>query len=100
MKKVVLTEPIHPFIRYLCNKCHNFWGSNTLGTVGLVRVPGLSSRVRICNLNSNSLDVVKDYFPRYALQDQELMGSKESVNKVLALVPEDILFLAYSIFTS
>ncbi|XP_030589912.1 DNA primase small subunit [Archocentrus centrarchus] len=52
VKKVVLTEPIHPFI-------------------------------------SNSLDVVKEYFSRYALQDQDLMGSKESVDKVLALVPED-----------
>uniref|UniRef100_A0A3Q0QPF2 DNA primase n=1 Tax=Amphilophus citrinellus TaxID=61819 RepID=A0A3Q0QPF2_AMPCI len=56
VKKVVLTEPIHPFI-------------------------------------SNSLDVVKEYFSRYALQDQDLMGNKESVDKVLALVPEDILFL-------
>uniref|UniRef100_A0A3Q4I133 DNA primase n=1 Tax=Neolamprologus brichardi TaxID=32507 RepID=A0A3Q4I133_NEOBR len=56
IKKVVLTEPIHPFI-------------------------------------SNSLKVVKEYFSRYALHDQDLMGSKESVEKVLALVPEDILFL-------
>ncbi|CAI5648058.1 DNA primase small subunit [Oreochromis niloticus] len=52
VKKVVLTEPIHPFI-------------------------------------SNSLDVVKEYFTQYALHDQDLMGSKESVEKVLALVPED-----------
>lgn len=52
IKKVVLTEPIHPFI-------------------------------------SKSLEVVKEYFSRYALHDQDLMGSKESVEKVLALVPED-----------
>ncbi|XP_063320456.1 DNA primase small subunit [Pelmatolapia mariae] len=52
VKKVVLTEPIHPFI-------------------------------------SNSLEVVEEYFSRYALRDQDLMGSKVSVEKVLALVPED-----------
>lgn len=50
--------------------------------------------------NSNSLDVVKEYFTQYALHDQDLMGSKESVEKVLALVPEDILFLVYRIFAA
>lgn len=39
-----------------------------------------------------SLEVVKEYFVRYAIQDQEILGRKESVEKVLALVPEDILF--------
>uniref|UniRef100_A0A8P4K8P6 DNA primase n=1 Tax=Dicentrarchus labrax TaxID=13489 RepID=A0A8P4K8P6_DICLA len=55
VKKVVLMDPIHPFIR-------------------------------------ESLNVVEHYFPRYALQDQDILGRKESVDKVLALVPEDILF--------
>lgn len=40
-----------------------------------------------------SLEVVREYFVRYAIQDQEILGRKESVEKVLALVPEDILFL-------
>ncbi|KAM9344153.1 DNA primase small subunit isoform 2-T2 [Pholidichthys leucotaenia] len=53
VKKVVLADPIHPFIR-------------------------------------ESLSVVEKYFPRYALQDQDMLGSKESVDKVLALVPEDV----------
>uniref|UniRef100_A0A671VWZ7 DNA primase n=1 Tax=Sparus aurata TaxID=8175 RepID=A0A671VWZ7_SPAAU len=48
MKKVVLSDPIHPFIR-------------------------------------ESLTVVERYFPRYALQDQDILGRKESVDKVLAL---------------
>lgn len=50
--------------------------------------------------HSKSLEVVKEYFSRYALHDQDLMGSKESVEKVLALVPEDILFLVYRIFAA
>uniref|UniRef100_A0A3B5QW99 DNA primase n=1 Tax=Xiphophorus maculatus TaxID=8083 RepID=A0A3B5QW99_XIPMA len=54
VKKVMLTDPIHPFIR-------------------------------------ESLEVVKHYFPQYALQDQNILGRKESEEKVLALVPEDIL---------
>lgn len=45
----------------------------------------------ICNLNRESLAVVKHYFPQYALQDQNILGRKESEEKVLALVPEDIL---------
>lgn len=53
VKKVVLTDPIHPFIR-------------------------------------ESLTVVEHYFPRYALQDQDILGRKESVDKVLSLVPEDV----------
>ncbi|XP_043986245.1 DNA primase small subunit isoform X1 [Gambusia affinis] len=53
VKKVVLTDPIHPFIR-------------------------------------DSLTEVKRYFPRYALQDQNILGRKESEEKVLALVPEDV----------
>lgn len=41
--------------------------------------------------NRQSLDVVEFYFPQYALQKQELLSRKESIDKVLALVPEDIL---------
>eukprot|EP00064_Thunnus_orientalis_P017286 superscaffoldBa00003632_g17366 len=62
VKKVVLTDPIHPFI------------SCTF------------------NLNRESLAVVEHYFPQYALQEQDILGRKESVDKVLALMPEDILF--------
>uniref|UniRef100_A0A3P9NLS7 DNA primase n=1 Tax=Poecilia reticulata TaxID=8081 RepID=A0A3P9NLS7_POERE len=40
-----------------------------------------------------SLTVVKRYFPQYALQDQNILGRKESEEKVLALVPEDILYI-------
>ncbi|KAF1390252.1 hypothetical protein PFLUV_G00056140 [Perca fluviatilis] len=46
LKKVVLTDPIHPFIR-------------------------------------ESLAVVERYFPRYALQEQDILGRKESVDKLL-----------------
>ncbi|XP_076840801.1 DNA primase small subunit [Brachyhypopomus gauderio] len=53
VRKVVLSDPIHPFIR-------------------------------------QSLSVVERYFPKYAIQDQELLSSMESVDKVLSLVPEDI----------
>uniref|UniRef100_A0A672FTW0 DNA primase n=1 Tax=Salarias fasciatus TaxID=181472 RepID=A0A672FTW0_SALFA len=60
VKKVVLTDPIHPFIK-------------------------------------ESLAVVEKYFPQYALKDQDILGRKESVDKVLALVPEDILFTGYKI---
>ncbi|KAK1898105.1 DNA primase small subunit [Dissostichus eleginoides] len=45
MKKVVLSDPIHPFIR-------------------------------------ESLVVVERYFPLYALQDQDILGRKESVDKL------------------
>ncbi|XP_046725074.1 DNA primase small subunit [Silurus meridionalis] len=53
VKKVVLSDPIHPFI-------------------------------------SQSLVVVEHYFPQYAIDGQDLMGSKASVDKVLSLLPEDI----------
>ena len=36
--------------------------------------------------------MVERYFPQYALHDQAVLGLKESVDKVLALVPEDILY--------
>uniref|UniRef100_A0A674BM83 DNA primase n=1 Tax=Salmo trutta TaxID=8032 RepID=A0A674BM83_SALTR len=39
------------------------------------------------------LSLVKQYFPQCALVGQDILGSKEAADKVLALVPEDILFL-------
>ncbi|XP_078515202.1 DNA primase small subunit [Lissotriton helveticus] len=51
VKKVNLSEIIHPFI-------------------------------------SESLKVVQRYFEKYALQDQDILGSKESWVKVLALLPD------------
>ncbi|CAN0016022.1 unnamed protein product [Bubo scandiacus] len=54
VKKVNLSEPIHPFIR-------------------------------------RSVAVVEKYFEDYALLGQDILGSPESWDKVLALVPEDIL---------
>ncbi|KAK7132113.1 hypothetical protein R3I93_018612 [Phoxinus phoxinus] len=53
VRKVVLSDPIHPFIKY-------------------------------------SLSVVERYFPQYAIVEQDILGSKESVDKVLAPLPEDI----------
>uniref|UniRef100_A0A670KJ05 DNA primase n=1 Tax=Podarcis muralis TaxID=64176 RepID=A0A670KJ05_PODMU len=44
---------------------------------------------------SESLNVVKRYFREYALVEQDILGSKESYEKVLALVPENILSRAY-----
>lgn len=41
---------------------------------------------------SESLKVVEKYFTHYALHEQDILGPKESVEKVLALVPDDILF--------
>ncbi|XP_026116049.1 DNA primase small subunit-like [Carassius auratus] len=53
VRKVVLSDPIHPFINH-------------------------------------SLSVVERYFRQYAIVDQDILGSKESVDKVLALLPDDI----------
>ncbi|KAK2885737.1 hypothetical protein Q8A67_016574 [Cirrhinus molitorella] len=53
VRKVVLSDPIHPFINH-------------------------------------SLSVVERYFRQYAIVDQDILGSKESVDKVLAVLPEDI----------
>ncbi|XP_028577264.2 DNA primase small subunit [Podarcis muralis] len=39
---------------------------------------------------SESLNVVKRYFREYALVEQDILGSKESYEKVLALVPETV----------
>uniref|UniRef100_A0A8C9RU79 DNA primase n=1 Tax=Scleropages formosus TaxID=113540 RepID=A0A8C9RU79_SCLFO len=54
VKKVQLSDPVHPFIK-------------------------------------ESLAVVRRYFTDYALVGQDIMGSKESMDKVVALVPDDIL---------
>lgn len=35
--------------------------------------------------------MVERYFQQYAIVDQDILGSKESVDKVLAVLPEDIL---------
>uniref|UniRef100_A0A8C7DU84 DNA primase n=1 Tax=Oncorhynchus kisutch TaxID=8019 RepID=A0A8C7DU84_ONCKI len=53
VRKVVLSDPIHPFI-------------------------------------TESLTVVENYFSQYALLGQDILGSKEAVDKVLALLPEDV----------
>nr|XP_056716517.1 DNA primase small subunit [Euleptes europaea] len=53
IKKVILSDPIHPFIR-------------------------------------ESLNVVKEYFEEYAIVGQDILGNKESYDKVLALVPEPV----------
>ncbi|XP_066564694.1 DNA primase small subunit isoform X2 [Amia ocellicauda] len=52
VKKVQLSDPIHPLIQ-------------------------------------ESLAVIEPYFPSYALDSQDILGSKESVEKVLALMPEE-----------
>ncbi|XP_009881116.1 PREDICTED: DNA primase small subunit [Charadrius vociferus] len=54
VKKVNISEPVHPFIR-------------------------------------RSVSVVEKYFEAYALVGQDILGTPESWEKVLALVPEDIL---------
>ncbi|XP_016320476.1 DNA primase small subunit-like [Sinocyclocheilus anshuiensis] len=59
VRKVVLSDPIHPFIK--------------LPLFLLV-----------------ILSVVERYFQQYTIVDQDILGSKESVDKVLALLPEDI----------
>lgn len=49
--------------------------------------------------------MVERYFRQYAIVDQDILGSKESVDKVLALLPDDILSFPevsspYKYFTS
>uniref|UniRef100_A0A3B3QSW6 DNA primase n=1 Tax=Paramormyrops kingsleyae TaxID=1676925 RepID=A0A3B3QSW6_9TELE len=55
VKKVQLSDPVHPFIK-------------------------------------ESLKVIEQRFEKYALVEQDILGSKESTDKVLALVPDDILY--------
>uniref|UniRef100_A0A8D0GDL6 DNA primase n=1 Tax=Sphenodon punctatus TaxID=8508 RepID=A0A8D0GDL6_SPHPU len=42
---------------------------------------------------SESLSIVEKYFEDYALVGQDILGSRESWDKVLALLPEHILFV-------
>ncbi|XP_061076463.1 DNA primase small subunit [Conger conger] len=53
LKKVQLSDPIHPFVK-------------------------------------ESLAVVEHYFSQYALVGQDILGSKESADKILALVPDEV----------
>jgi DNA primase small subunit len=38
-----------------------------------------------------SINIIKKYFEKYALVDQDILENKENWDKILALVPEDIL---------
>uniref|UniRef100_A0A673HTG6 DNA primase n=1 Tax=Sinocyclocheilus rhinocerous TaxID=307959 RepID=A0A673HTG6_9TELE len=67
LRKVVLSDPIHPFINH-------------------------------------SLSVVERYFQQYAIVEQDILGSKESVDKVLALLlvqfPDVFICLCVSVKSS
>lgn len=81
MKKVNLSEPIHPFIRSVGTP--PAWPPQPLATGGVLTPSPL--------LHRRSVSVVEKYFEAYALVGQDILGSPESWEKVLALVPEDIL---------
>ncbi|XP_048879843.1 DNA primase small subunit [Brienomyrus brachyistius] len=53
VKKVQLSDPVHPFIK-------------------------------------DSLKQIEQHFEKYALVEQDILGSKESADKVLALVPDEV----------
>lgn len=75
----------------LLSGIHMFWYlSQTV--IDVVTSAGFCGFSCTCHLNRESLTVVEQYFPQYALQEQDILGRKESVDKVLALTPEDILF--------
>nr|KAF6370182.1 DNA primase subunit 1 [Myotis myotis] len=38
-----------------------------------------------------SINIISKYFEEYALVDQDILGSKESCDKILALIPDNIL---------
>ena len=40
---------------------------------------------------SKSINIIKKYFEEYALVDQDILENKETWDKILALVPENIL---------
>lgn len=42
-----------------------------------------------------SINIISKYFEEYALVDQDILGSKESWDKILALIPENILSQDY-----
>lgn len=77
MKKVNLSEPVHPFIRWvqMCCLVRSQW-------------PWGAELHLLCR---RSVNVVEKYFEAYALQGQDVLGSPERWDKVLALVPEGIL---------
>uniref|UniRef100_A0A8C5Q857 DNA primase n=1 Tax=Leptobrachium leishanense TaxID=445787 RepID=A0A8C5Q857_9ANUR len=62
IKKVQLSDPIHPFIK--------------------------------------SINIVEMYFNQYALEDQDILESKHHWEKVLALVPDDILYFRLTVTDS
>ncbi|XP_064590824.1 DNA primase small subunit isoform X1 [Zonotrichia leucophrys gambelii] len=70
VKKVSLAQPVHPFIRR----------SVALSPVSLIPCP----RAR------RSVAVVQQYFERHALLAQDILGSPERWDKVLALLPEEL----------
>ncbi|KFO24557.1 DNA primase small subunit [Fukomys damarensis] len=44
-----------------------------------------------------SINIIKKYFEEYALVDQDILENKESWDKILALLPENILFCRISV---
>ena len=44
-----------------------------------------------CYSYRKSINIIKKYFEDYALVDQDILENKESWDKILALVPENIL---------
>lgn len=64
--------------------------STMFGWKMLMFQPLLSKIVK--SPHRESLLVVDHYFLQYAIQEQDILGRQESVEKVLSLVPEDILF--------
>ena len=41
--------------------------------------------------------MVEKYFPQYAISGQDILGNSKTVEKVLALVPDDILHKLFEI---
>ena len=127
VRKVVLSDPIHPFIGWgkLFSSKFTHFINEFYPVISLFQcnAPLLDSLKLIdcfkqmfrcvCNMcmyldnlyflffvfsiftvisNRESLAVVRRYFPQYALHSQDVLGNKKSIDKVLALVPDDILF--------
>lgn len=63
-------------------------GSNTYVAYVLLIVLGL--RCYCCSYRK-SINIIKKYFEEYALVNQDILKNKESWDKILALVPENIL---------
>uniref|UniRef100_A0A8C5SRI2 DNA primase n=1 Tax=Laticauda laticaudata TaxID=8630 RepID=A0A8C5SRI2_LATLA len=62
------------------------------GGEGTIKKVTLSDNNHIHPFIRASLDIVARYFKEYALVGQDILGNKEKWNKVLALVPENILW--------